>query len=85
MKLSPRLAAVAGLVPMGARVADIGCDHGYLGIWLLQQGIATSVIAADVNQGPLDSAFRNAHKFGVSDKISFIFLTVYKISPEILT
>lgn len=69
--LSSRLLACCAFVHSGDRVADIGCDHGYLGIWLLQQGIAKSVLAADVNQGPLDSAFRNAHKYGVSDQISF--------------
>jgi tRNA (adenine22-N1)-methyltransferase len=52
-------------------VADIGCDHGYLGIHLLLNNIASAVIAADVNQQPLDSAYRNAHKFGVQDKMSF--------------
>lgn len=69
--LSSRLLACSDFVRPGARVADIGCDHGYLGIWLLLQGIADSVIAADVNQGPLDSALRNAHKYGVSQQIAF--------------
>ncbi len=69
--LSPRLAACCSFIHPGDRVADIGCDHGYLGIHLLKQGIAASVIAADVNTGPLDSARRNALKFGVKDKISF--------------
>ena len=55
----------------GDRVADIGCDHGYLGIHLLQSGIASSMIEADINQGPLDSARRNAAKFGMTDKMSF--------------
>lgn len=69
--LSSRLLACSKFVRPGTRVADIGCDHGYLGIWLLLQGIADSVIAADVNQGPLDSALRNAHKYGVSQQIVF--------------
>lgn len=69
--LSSRLLACCNLVNPGASVADIGCDHGYLGIWLLMQNIANSVIAADVNQGPLDSAFRNSHKYGVSERMRF--------------
>ena len=69
--LSSRLLACCELIRPGARVADIGCDHGYLGIWLLQQGVADSVIAADVNQGPLDSALRNARKYGVAQKMRF--------------
>ncbi len=69
--LSRRLAACCGFVAPGDRVADIGCDHGYLGIYLLQCGIASSVVASDVREGPLESARRNGEKFGVTDKISF--------------
>ena len=69
--LSSRLAACCAFVPRGARVADVGCDHGYLSIHLLTNGIAKSVIASDINEGPLNSAVINARKFGVADKISF--------------
>ena len=71
LPLSSRLQVCAGFVYPGERVADIGCDHGYLSIYLLQKGIARSVIAADINEGPLQSAVRNAEKFGVSENISF--------------
>lgn len=69
--LSKRLQVCCGFVCKGDRVADIGCDHGYLGIYLLKNNIASSVIAADVNEMPLQSAVINAEKFGVRDKISF--------------
>ena len=69
--LSNRLLACASFVRSGDRVADIGCDHGYLGIHLLKEHIADSIIASDVNEGPLHSAMRNAAKFGVKDKMSF--------------
>ena len=52
-------------------MADIGCDHGYLGIHLLKSGIAQSIIAADINEQPLHSATVNALKFGVRDKMRF--------------
>ncbi len=74
MKLPPlsnRLCACRAFIKPGDRVADIGCDHGYLGIQLLLDGTADSIIAADVNQQPLDSAVRNAQKYGVADKMSF--------------
>lgn len=71
LPLSDRLLACCGFVPRGATVADIGCDHGYLGIHLLTAGIASSVIAADVNEAPLQSAMRNAMKYGVRDKMAF--------------
>jgi len=69
--LSPRLAACAAFVRPGGRVADVGCDHGYLSIHLLQKGIAGHVYASDVRQGPLGSARRNAANYGLSGKIDF--------------
>ena len=69
--LSNRLLACIGMVHPGDRVADIGCDHGYLGIHLLKHNIARSIIAADVNEQPLLSAHINAKKFGVSQRMSF--------------
>ena len=71
LPISSRLLACAGFVSPGDRVADIGCDHGYLSIHLLTNGIASSVIASDINEGPLQSAVRNAEKYGVRDKIRF--------------
>ena len=57
MELSKRLYAVAGLVTEGASVADIGTDHGYVPIYLVESGIASKVIALDVkSQGPLNRA-----------------------------
>ena len=71
LPISDRLLACCNFVSPGERVADIGCDHGYLAIHLLQTGKARSVIAADINEGPLLSAVRNAEKFGVRDRIEF--------------
>ena len=69
--ISPRLLSCCNFISPGDRVADVGCDHGYLGIWLLTQGIAKFIIAADVREDPLKSAMRNANKFGTADKMSF--------------
>ncbi len=69
--LSPRLAACARYVGSSSRVADIGCDHGYLGLHLLKTGQASHVYAADINDGPLQSAMRNAEKFGFRDNMDF--------------
>lgn len=71
LPLSNRLLACCAFVHPGDRVADIGCDHGYLGIHLLKNGIARSVIAADVREMPLQSAIRNGEKFGVRDRMTF--------------
>ena len=69
--LSPRLLACSQLVRPGERVADVGCDHGYLGIYLLKKNIASQVIASDINPGPLSSAVRNSEKYGFADRITF--------------
>lgn len=71
LPISNRLLACCGFVAPGDRVADIGCDHGYLSIYLLTNGIASSVIASDINEQPLQSAVRNAEKYGVREKIQF--------------
>ena len=69
--LSNRLLACCGYVKPGDRVADVGCDHGYLGIYLLKNGIASAVIASDVREMPLQSAVRNAEKYGVEERMAF--------------
>ena len=71
LPLSNRLLACCDFVHKGDRIADVGCDHGYLCIHLLTQGIASSAIASDVAEGPLESALRNARKYGVTNRISF--------------
>ena len=69
--ISNRLLLCADMIPRGARVADIGTDHGYLPIWLIQNGRARHVIAADLRQGPLENAIRNAKSFGLAEQIEF--------------
>jgi len=69
--MSNRLLACCSFIRKGDRVADIGCDHGYLGIWLPKQGIARSTIEADVAPQPLESAKRNARKFHVASAMTF--------------
>ena len=71
LPLSKRLLVCAGMVGNARRVADIGCDHGYLSIYLLQSCGVESVIASDVNEQPLLSAVNNAEKYGLRDKIEF--------------
>lgn len=54
--LSRRLRMLADLVTKGHRAADVGCDHGFLSIYLIQQGISSRVLAMDVRKGPLRAA-----------------------------
>lgn len=69
--LSPRLQTCCSFVHPSDRVADVGCDHGYLSIYLLTHGIASQVVAGDINEGPLQSAVTNAARFGVTENIRF--------------
>ena len=71
LPISDRLLACCNFVAKGDRVADIGCDHGYLGIHLLTKGIASHMIESDVAPGPLESARRNAKKYGVESAMTF--------------
>ena len=71
LPISDRLLACCNFVAKGDRVADIGCDHGYLGIHLLSNCIASHMIEADVAPGPLESARRNAKKYGVESAMTF--------------
>ena len=80
--LSKRLLTCAGFVRPGDRIADIGCDHGYLSIYLLKNNIASEAIAADINEMPLQSARRNAERFCVGDKIRFFLSDGVKSIPK---
>lgn len=62
IKLTDRMKCVADMVTLGGVVADIGCDHAYVSIYLVEQHIATKVVAMDVRKGPLDIASQNVSK-----------------------
>lgn len=65
MALSLRLTLISALVPPGARVCDIGTDHGYLPIELIKRGDIKSVIATDIRKMPLANAEKNIKSAGV--------------------
>ena len=67
--LSERLRAVTELVTKGNRVADIGCDHAYTSIYLVEKGIAPCAIAMDINAGPIERAKENVALYGLTNKI----------------
>ena len=67
LPISKRLLKCAELVPHCETAADVGTDHGYLAIHLLQTGKCRHVIAADLREKPLATARANAILYGVAD------------------
>ena len=83
LQLQPRLQCIASLVPKGARLADIGTDHGYLPVYLLQEGTIGHAIASDINALPLAHARATAGEYGVTEKIDFRLCPgLAKLRPE---
>ncbi len=68
IKLSTRLQIVYDMVPDCQVVADVGCDHGYLTIALLESDVAKKAIAMDINKGPLAKASENIATAGFQDR-----------------
>ena len=68
-RLSARMKAVYDMVDESTVAADIGCDHGFVSIALIEGNKCEHVIACDVNEGPLKAAAENIRRSGLSDKI----------------
>ena len=75
IQLSKRLQAVADLLVQETKkreilcVADVGTDHGYIPIYLVEQEICKSAIAMDINKGPLQRAKEHIELHGLGDYI----------------
>ena len=65
VKISNRLMTAAALVTQGYTLADVGTDHGYIPIYLLQQDKIPSAIAMDINEGPLERAKEHIALYGL--------------------
>ncbi|WP_064202902.1 tRNA (adenine(22)-N(1))-methyltransferase [Brevibacillus brevis] len=70
VSISKRLQTIARYCPEGARVADIGSDHALLASYLLVKGIASFVIAGELNEGPFQAAKKQIHTLQVKDRAS---------------
>lgn len=67
--ISKRLEAAAGLVGTGKRLADVGTDHGYVPIYLREQGRIPCAVAMDINRGPLARAREHIRHYGMESYI----------------
>lgn len=69
VELSARMRALTEMVTPGNRVCDVGCDHGWVSIYLVQQGISPRVLAMDVRKGPLSRARKHISQRGLETYI----------------
>ncbi|HKM35593.1 MAG TPA: class I SAM-dependent methyltransferase [Lachnospiraceae bacterium] len=69
MDLSKRMKTVADMVTPGSVVADVGCDHGFVSIYLYEEKIAPKVLAMDVRKGPLERAEEHIRGCGYTSYI----------------
>ena len=72
IKIDDRLTQIASFIRKGNIAADIGTDHAYLPVWLIQNAICDKVIAGDINEGPCKRAADNVRLYGLEDKITII-------------
>lgn len=70
MQLTSRLEAIAKKVTYKATVADIGTDHAYIPIYLVENNITNTVYACDINQGPINIANKQIEKYGYTKEIT---------------
>lgn len=70
IELSRRMKMNVDLVPQGCTIADIGCDHGYVSMYLAMKNRCQTIIAMDVNRGPLAIAKQNIEQANLQEKIS---------------
>ena len=81
--LGARLEACASFVRKGKVPADIGTDHAYLPIRLVQNGTVPFAFASDINEEPVRSAVNNIQRYGLNDKvITFTGDGLERISPD---
>ncbi len=71
LRLTERQKKITGMLDKSQCAADIGCDHGRLGAYLIQSGIAQSVIAADISEKSLDKARSLARRLNIENKMQF--------------
>ena len=70
MKISKRLKSLAGLVTLDDKVADIGCDHALLDVYMIKNNITKKVLIADISENALENGIKNVKKYHLDDKIT---------------
>lgn len=69
MKINDRLKKIGDLVEANSFCLDVGCDHAFLDIYLVQKDKNIRAVASDVAEGPLSHARENIKRYHLEDKI----------------
>ena len=69
VRLSKRMQALASMVTPGGVLADVGCDHGLLSVYLVKEGVVERAIATDLREGPLKRARESISAYCCQDRI----------------
>ena len=86
ISIDERLKDIASLIDNCDTIADIGTDHGYLPIYLIQTGVCKKAIASDVAKGPLSKAVENIDKYQLNESIETTLCSgLEKIPSEVDT
>jgi len=69
INIKSRLVKIASMVGKCMKPADIGTDHAYVPIYMVQSGMCSSAVATDIRKGPLQKAKKNIEKYRLTDRI----------------
>ena len=84
VRLSKRLLSIASFAEGTRVLADVGCDHGLLSLYLLERRLIEKAYLMDINKGPLLKAGENARKFGLEGEIELILSNGFDKLPDFL-
>ena len=82
ISIDDRLKDIASLIDNCDTIADVGTDHGYLPIYLIQTGVCKKAIASDVAKGPLSKAVENIDKYQLNESIKTILCSGLEKIPS---
>ncbi|MBQ1477140.1 MAG: SAM-dependent methyltransferase [Erysipelotrichaceae bacterium] len=82
VKLSKRLDRIAGLIPAGSVIFDVGSDHALLPCYLVAEGIAEKAYAGDNKEGPLSRAIESIERFGLEGRVIPVLSDGLQKAPE---
>ena len=79
--MNRRLRCILSHIPDGVGMIDVGTDHGYLPLELLQSGYGGNVFASDINPGPLQAAKRSFRDAGLASRATFLLCDGLELCP----